>query len=179
MKAIATTDQNPVVLPIRQSSNTLSILMNNTPGVLMRICQVFSRRAYNIDSLVVSEGRTAEYSRMTIDLSGDPSGLPQIIKQVNKLVDVIHCYKHTVQNTVVREMLLIKLLASKEERTTALQVVEHFGGKTVDMTPNSMIAMFTGSTEKLDAATLMLGQFDVVETIRTGKVVMARGNQPT
>ena len=76
----------------------------------MRICQVFSRRAYNIDSLVVSEGRTGAFSRMTIDISGNPQGLEQIIKQVNKLIDVIHCFEHTAENSVVREMLLVKII---------------------------------------------------------------------
>ena len=145
----------------------------------MRICQVFSRRAYNIDSLVVSEGRTGTFSRMTIDISGNPQGLEQIIKQVNKLIDVIHCFEHTAENSVVREMLLVKIIAEKDERSAALQVIEHFAGKTVDMSPNSMIAMFTGTTNKIDAVVLMLGQFEVIETIRTGKVVMARGSQNT
>jgi len=116
---------------------------------------------------------------MTIDISGHPDGLEQIIKQVNKLIDVIHCYEHTAENSVVREMLLVKILAGKDERNAALQVIEHFAGKTVDMSPTSMVAMFTGTTSKLDAVTLMLGQCDVIETIRTGKVVMARGSQPT
>ena len=145
----------------------------------MRICQVFSRRAYNIDSLVVSEGRTGAFSRMTIDISGNPKGLEQIIKQVNKLIDVIHCFEHTAENSVVCEMLLVKIIADKDERSAALQVIEHFAGKTVDMSPNSMIAMFTGTTSKIDAVVLMLGQFEVIETIRTGKVVVIRGSHAT
>lgn len=177
-KTIVTTD-TPIENATRGASNTLSILVNNSPGVLMRICQVFSRRAYNIDSLVVSEGRTGAFSRMTIDISGNPQGLEQIIKQVNKLIDVIHCFEHTAENSVVREMLLVKIIAEKDERSAALQVIEHFAGKTVDMSPNSMIAMFTGTTSKIDAVVLMLGQFEVIETIRTGKVVMARGSQTT
>jgi len=177
-KTIVTTD-TPLQSPTRGASNTLSILVNNSPGVLMRICQVFSRRAYNIDSVVVSEGRTGAFSRMTIDISGNPQGLVQIIKQVSKLIDVIHCYEHTAENSVVREMLLVKLLADKEERSAALQVIEHFAGKTVDMGPSSMVAMFTGTTSKIDAVVLMLGQFEAIETIRTGKVVMARGSQAT
>lgn len=176
-QTIVTTD-TPVDLN-NGSSNTLSILVNNTPGVLMRICQVFSRRAYNIDSLVVSEGRTGRFSRMTIDISGNPEGLEQIIKQCNKLVDVIHCYEHTADNAVVREMMLVKILAGPDERSSALQVIEHFAGKTVDMAPESMIVMFTGTSSKLDAATVMLSQFEVIETVRTGKVVMARGSQET
>ncbi len=177
-KTIVTTD-TPIESTARGTSNTLSILVNNSPGVLMRICQVFSRRAYNIDSLVVSEGRTGAFSRMTIDISGNPQGLEQIIKQVNKLIDVIHCFEHTAENSVVREMLLVKIIADKDERSAALQVIEHFAGKTVDMSPNSMIAMFTGTTSKIDAVVLMLGQFEVIETIRTGKVVVARGSQAT
>ncbi|MBT4797413.1 acetolactate synthase small subunit [Akkermansiaceae bacterium] len=177
-KTIVTTD-TPIESTARGASNTLSILVNNSPGVLMRICQVFSRRAYNIDSLVVSEGRTGAFSRMTIDISGNPQGLEQIIKQVNKLIDVIHCFEHTAENSVVREMLLVKIIADKDERSAALQVIEHFAGKTVDMTPKSMIAMFTGTTSKIDAVVLMLGQFEVIETIRTGKVVVARGSQAT
>jgi len=178
-QTIVTTDHPVTENSPRGVSNTLSILVNNSPGVLMRICQVFSRRAYNIDSLVVSEGRTGAFSRMTIDISGHPDGLDQIIKQVNKLIDVINCCEHTAANSVVREMLLVKILADRNERSAALQVIEHFAGKTVDMSPTSMIAMFTGTTSKLDAVTLMLGQFEVIETIRTGKVVMARGNSAT
>lgn len=177
-QTIVTTD-SPGKDSARGASNTLSILVNNSPGVLMRICQVFSRRAYNIDSLVVSEGRTGAFSRMTIDISGNPEGFEQIIKQVNKLIDVIHCHEHTAENSVVREMLLVKIIADKDERSAALQVIEHFAGKTIDMSPTSMVAMFTGTTSKLDAVVLMLGQFEVVETVRTGKVVMARGNQET
>ena len=73
----------------------------------------------------------------------------------------------------------MKIIADKDERSAALQVIEHFAGKTVDMTPKSMIAMFTGTTSKIDAVVLMLGQFEVIETIRTGKVVVARGSQAT
>lgn len=161
------------------SMHTLSILVNNQPGVLMRICQVFSRRGFNIDSLVVSEGRNANFSRMTVGLSGDPEGLHQIIMQVNKLIDVIHCSEHNPANAVTKEMILIKLRCSPEERGMALQVCEHFNGKTVDLTPASMIVMINGDSPKIDAAVTMFSQFNIIETVRTGKVVMARGEQPT
>lgn len=177
-QTIVTTD-TPVPLNHRGQSHTLSILVNNSPGVLMRICQVFSRRAFNIDSLVVSEGRDSNFSRMTIDISGNPEGLEQIIKQVNKLIDVIHCYEHTAENAVVREMLLVKLSAEPSSRGEILQVIEHFAGKTVDFTPTSLVGMFTGSTSKIDAIVSSLSPYKIVETVRTGKVVMARGEQPT
>jgi acetolactate synthase I/III small subunit len=163
----------------RGAMHTLSILVNNEPGVLMRICQVFSRRGFNIDSLVVSEGRNPNFSRMTIGISGDSQGLNQIIMQVGKLIDVIHCFEHTSDNSVTKEMILIKIQCSPNERSQALQISEHFNGKTVDLTPTSMIVMITGDSPKIDAAVGMFSQFTIIETVRTGKVVMARGEQPT
>ena len=163
----------------RQVPHTLSVYVNNRPGVLMRICQVFARRAFNIDSLVVSQGRDARFSRITIGLTGDPEGLEQIVKQVAKLIDVIHCSEHTLDNSVTKEMVLIKIRCSPNERSQALQITEHFAGKTVDLTPVSMIVMITGDSLKLDSAVAMFSQFEIIETVRTGKVVMARGEQPT
>ena len=159
--------------------HTISVFVNNKAGVLMRITQVFARRGYNIDSLVVSRGRDIQFSRMTIGISGDPAGLEQIILQVSKLIDVIHCIEHTKSNSVVKELLLVKFLVPKQERTEALQIIDHYGGKTIDLTPNSMIAMITGESSKIDAALTMFGQFEIIETIRTGKIVMARGEQIT
>jgi acetolactate synthase I/III small subunit len=178
MKTITTTD-TPVALTSSGSGHTLSILVNNQPGVLMRICQVFSRRGFNIDSLVVSQGRNPSFSRMTIGISGDPAGLDQIIKQVGKLIDVIHCFEHTSIDSVTKEMIMIKILCSGTERSAALQITEHFNGKTVDLTPTSMVVMITGDSPKVDAAITMFSQYEIIETVRTGKVVMARGEQPT
>lgn len=176
---IVTTD-TPIDAPVEQSEiYTLSVLVNNKAGVLMRITQVFARRGYNIDSLVVSQGRDPQFSRMTIGISGDREGLHQIVQQVYKLIDVIHVYEHTSENAVIRELLLVKFLAGRDDRAEALQIIEHFNGKTVDLTPNSMVATFTGESKKIDAAVGMLSKFEIVETVRTGKVVMARGEQPT
>jgi acetolactate synthase-1/3 small subunit len=155
--------------------NTLSMYVANKPGVLGRICAVFSRRGFNIDSLVVSQGRDPRYSRMTVGISGHPEGLHQIIMQCNKLVDVIHCYEHTDRDAVVKEMVLIKLLVSLDHRTEILQIIEHFNGKTVDLQADSLIVMITGNSDKVDAAVNLLSRFEIIETVRTGKVVMARG----
>lgn len=174
-----TTTDTPVAPNLGGSGHTLSIMVNNAPGVLMRICQVFSRRGFNIDSLVVSQGRDPSFSRMTIGITGDPSGLDQIIKQVSKLIDVIHCFEHTSHDSVTKEMILIKLLCSASERSAALQITEHFGGKTVDLTPSSMVVLITGDSPKIDAAVIMFSQYEIIETVRTGKVVMARGEQAT
>jgi acetolactate synthase I/III small subunit len=177
---IVTTETSvPAPMIPRGPAHTLSILVSNEPGVLMRICQVFSRRGFNIDSLVVSEGRNANFSRMTIGISGDPQGLSQIIMQVSKLIDVIHCSEHDDQDAVVKELIMIKFLANDTQRTQALQIIEHFGGKTVDFTPTSMITLVSGNSSKIDAAISMFSQFEIIETVRTGKIVMARGEQPT
>jgi len=175
------TNETPYEAPLiaRGPTSTLSIQVNNQPGVLMRICQVFSRRGFNIDSLVVSEGRNTNFSRMTIGVSGDPEGLGQIIMQVGKLIDVIHCYEHTSATSVTKEMILIKIRCTPEERSMALQITEHFGGKTVDLTPVSMVVMLNGDSPKIEAAVAMFSQYSIIETVRTGKVVMARGEQPT
>ncbi len=159
--------------------HTISVYVANKPGVLARIAQVFARRGYNIDSLVVSASSDGRYSRMTITAKGAADGLEQIIAQVNKLVDVLHCTDHCEEQVVVREMALVKLALKEEERAFAFQICEHFACKTVDLTERSMIVMVTGNSEKVDACIKMLGSFDLVELVRTGKVVMARGEDAT
>jgi acetolactate synthase-1/3 small subunit len=174
-RQITTTDNKPAPQPDIMNVHTLSLYVSNKPGVLGHICQVFSRRGFNIDSLVVSQGRDPRYSRMTVGISGHPEGLHQIIMQCSKLIDVIHCYEHTDRDAVVKELVLIKLVAPPEHRTEILQIVEHFNGKTVDLQEQSMVVMITGNSDKVDAAVNLLGRFEIIETVRTGKVVMARG----
>ncbi len=176
---IPSADHKPAPRPDVINVHTLSVMVSNKPGVLGRICAVFSRRGYNIDSLVVSQGRDPRFSRMTIGISGDPQGLQQIVLQVNKLIDVIHCQEHNDKDSVVREMMLIKLIAGANDRTEILQIVQHYGGKTVDLQEDSMICMIHGNSEKIDAAVRILSKFEIVETVRTGKVVMARGTSET
>jgi acetolactate synthase I/III small subunit len=178
MSRITTTDTPQESSP-DTALHTLSVYVNNKAGVLMRITQVFARRGFNIDSLVVSQSRDARYSRMTIGITGSSNGREQIIKQVSKLIDVIHCQEHTTENAIVKEMLLIKFLVESKDRTEALQIIDHFGGKSLDLTPESMTAIITGDPGKIDAAINMLSFFKIVETVRTGKVVIARGGSPT
>lgn len=159
--------------------HTLSVYVANKPGVLARVAQVFARRGYNIDSLVVSPSSDGNYSRMTIAAEGSIEGLDQIMKQASKLVDVIHCTDHALDDAVVREMALIKIGVTSADRTEALQICEHFAAKTMDLTETSMIVMVTGGSEKLDACVDMLSKFKIVEIVRTGKVVMARGDEET
>lgn len=163
---------------IAQSSglHTISVYVANKPGVLARIAQVFARRGYNIESLVVSPAMDGNFSRMTIGLSGSPEGMEQIIKQTSKLIDVLRCTDHTDDNAVVKELALVKVRVGAEHRAEVLQIGEHFGCKTVDLTETSLILQCTGNSEKIDALINMLGKFRIIELVRTGKVLMARGD---
>ncbi len=162
-----------------KAMHTLSVYVANKPGALARIAQVFARRGFNIESLVVSPAVDGNFSRMTITSSGDPEGLDQIIKQMMKLVDVLHCIDHTYDTSVMKEMGLIKISVDAEGRSEALQIAEHFGCKTVDLTPESMILQVVGDPAKIDALEEMIQKFKIVEMVRTGKVVMSRGEQIT
>lgn len=162
-----------------KNKHTISLLVNNKPGVLVRIAHVFARRGFNIDSLVVSPTTNEHYSSMTIACTGAETQLEQIIKQVAKLVDVIHAKEHTSSDSLSREMALFKVHFPLEQRTEILQIVEHFKGQTVDFTMNSMVIQVTGTSEKLDAIKKLLGHYELIEMIRTGKIVITKGESVT
>ncbi len=167
-------------LPQTQSQvHTISLFVNNTPGVLVRVALVFSRRGFNIESLVVSPGAEGRFSRMTITCSGMPDVLEQIIKQLAKLVDVVHAIDHTGNLAYETEIALIKVEAPPEERTEILQVAEHFKARVVDYGTESMILQAYGSSEKLDALISLLRPYSIAELVRSGKLLMARGKSTT
>lgn len=159
--------------------HSISLLVANRPGVLVRIALVFSRRGYNIDSLVVSPTLDPDFSRMNIVAHGNPEILMQIIKQLEKLVDVVQAKDHTNMNVVEKELALIKVRCAPEQRTEILQLCDHFKAVTVDMTENSLIIQITGNTDKIDAMKSLCTKFEIVEYIRTGKVIMLRGEEQT
>jgi acetolactate synthase-1/3 small subunit len=159
--------------------HSISLYVANKPGVLNRITQVFSRRGYNIDSLVVSESQDPGFSQMNIEASGDRETLVQILKQLNKLVDVIHAKDYSFEDVIQKELALVKIECGVERRTEALQVVEAFRARTIDLSPDTITLEALGSTEKLDALKLMLEPFGILEMVRTGKVLMARGRKRT
>ena len=170
----------PAVLAPSAPLHTISILVRNKPGVLVRVALVFSRRGYNIESLVVSADVTnGQFSRMTITCSGDPETLEQIIKQLTKLIDVVHAFDHTGQAVIESEVALVKLNSPVDKRTEILQIGEQFGAKVVDYNASSMILRVYGASDKLDAFTYLMRQFKIVELIRSGKILMARGLETT
>ncbi len=159
--------------------HTISILVSNKPGVLVRIALVFSRRGFNIESLVVSPALDGRFSRMTITAIGEPKVLEQIIKQVNKLVDVLHASEHPPEDAIEIELSLIKVKINNATRNEVLQLTNHFKCDTVDFTEKSLIIRSTGKTDKLDAFISMLSKYGILEIVRTGKILMARGSEKT
>ena len=159
--------------------HTISLYVADQPGVLVRVAMVFSRRGYNIESLVVSPAARRGFSRMTITCSGDPSILEQMIKQLAKLVDVVHAIDHTHDQAYETEIALVKLKCSVDERTQILQIAEHYAAKVVDYGHDSVMLRVNGSSEKLDAFIDLLRPHGLLELVRSGKVLMARGLQET
>lgn len=156
--------------------HTISILVRNKPGVLVRVALVFARRGYNIDSLVVSPDMTnGGFSRITITCSGDPETLEQIIRQTTKLIDVVHAIDHTGQSVIATEIALVKIRLPLDRRTEILQIAEQYGAKVLDYGTDSLILRTYGSSDKLDALTILMKQFEVVELVRSGKILMTRG----
>jgi acetolactate synthase-1/3 small subunit len=159
--------------------HTISLFVHDRPGVLVRVALVFSRRGYNIESLVVSPSAAGGYSRMTITCSGDPATLDQIIRQLAKLVDVVSAIDHTGEQAYETEIALIKLEVGDADRTQVLQVAEHFSAKVVDYAATSIMLRVYGSSEKLDALIALLRPFGMSELVRSGKILMARGGLST
>ena len=160
--------------------HTISVLVRNQPGVLVRVALVFARRGYNIESLVVSPEMTnGDFSRMTITCRGDLEALDQISKQLTKLIDVVHAIDHTGQPVVETEIALVKIKADLKDRTEILQIAEHYNAKVVDYGAESLILRVYGESEKLDAFIGLLRPFNVVELVRSGKILMARGFETT
>ena len=120
------------------NSHTISLFVMNKPGVLYRITMVFARRAFNIESLVVSAAMDGKFSRITITAKGNPATLEQIIKQCSKLVDVIHAEEYSSENTLEQELALIKVKANASLRSEVLQIVDHFKARTVDFSENNI-----------------------------------------
>lgn len=159
--------------------HTIALLVRNSPGVLVRVAMVFSRRGYNIESLVVSPGAKHGFSRMTVTCSGDPAILEQMIKQLAKLVDVVHALDHTTSDRYETEIALIKIRCNGEARREVLEIAEHFNARVVDYATDSVILRVYGGSDKLDAIIGLLDRDRVVELVRTGKIVMARALEIT
>ncbi len=155
--------------------HTVAVLVENKPGVLTRVAGLFSRRGFNIESLAVGVTENADTSRMTIVVSGDDNVLEQVMKQLNKLIDVIRVSDIPQEDSVNRELALIKVGVDSNTRAEVMQIVDIFRAKIVDVGAKSLIVEVTGDESKINAIEQLLRQFGVKEMVRTGKVAMNRG----
>jgi len=159
------------------SQHTLSVLVENKPGVLARIAGLFSRRGFNIDSLAVGPTEHPHVSRMTIVVNVADSPLEQVTKQLNKLVNVIKIVELDSGQSVQRELLLVKVRADLDTRSHVLETVTLFRAKVVDVAPDAVTIEATGSTEKLDALLRVLEPFGIKELVQSGMVAIGRGSR--
>lgn len=155
--------------------HTVAVLVENKPGVLARVAGLFSRRGFNIESLAVGVTENADTSRMTIVVSGDDNVLEQVMKQLNKLIDVIRVTDIPQEDSVNRELALIKVGVDSDTRAEVMQIVDIFRAKIVDVGVKSLIVEVTGDESKIGAIEQLLRQFGIKEMVRTGKVAMNRG----
>jgi acetolactate synthase I/III small subunit len=154
--------------------HTISILVENKFGALNRIVGLFSARGYNIDSISVGTSEDDSVARVTIVSKGDDDVIEQIIKQLNKLIDVTKVVDLTYEGFVERELVLIKVAASRNSRSDLMQISEIFRSKIVDISPRSLTIEATGSEQKVNAMIKMLEPFGVKEIARTGRVALKR-----
>jgi acetolactate synthase-1/3 small subunit len=155
--------------------HTLSVLVQNKPGVLARTAGLFSRRGYNIESLTVGVTENENVSRMTIVVAGDDTVVEQVTKQLNKLIEVIKVSDLTKESYVDRELVLIKVTADSLNRGEIMQLVNVFRARIVDVAAKSLIIEVTGDGEKIAALIDTLKQFGIKEIVRTGTLALGRG----
>ena len=155
--------------------HTLSVLVEDKPGVLARVSGLFSRRGFNIESLAVGPTEHPDVSRMTIVVAVDDFPLEQVTKQLNKLVNVIKIVELEPAASVQRELLLVKVRADAGVRSSVLEIVELFRAKAVDVSPEALTIEATGTVEKLAALLRMLEPFGIREMVQSGMVAVGRG----
>ena len=153
----------------------LSLLVDNTSGVLSRVAGLFSRRGYNIDSLTVGETADPRYSRMTVVARGDEQILDQIVKQLAKLIDVVDIKVLEEESSVNRELVLVKVRADAADRQSIIALANVFRGNIIDVGKDSLIIELTGQQSKLEAFVELLRGYEILELARTGITGLSRG----
>ena len=155
--------------------HTLSVLVENKPGVLARVAGLFARRGFNIDSLAVGITENPDMSRMTVVVDVEEHSLEQVYKQLNKLINVIKVVDLPVDNSVQRELILVKVKADARSRAEIIEMEDVFRGKIVDVGKGTVSIEVTGTGSKLRALEDLLKPYGIVELVRTGMVALNRG----
>jgi acetolactate synthase I/III small subunit len=157
------------------SRHTLSVLVEDKPGVLARVASLFSRRGFNIESLAVGPTEIPDVSRMTIVVTVDVLPLEQVTKQLNKLINVLKIVELDPESSVQREIMLVKVRADLETRSHVLETAQLFRAKVVDVAPDAVTIEATGKTDKLQALLKVLEPFGIKELVKSGMVAVGRG----
>jgi len=157
--------------------HTLSVLVENHPGVLSRVAGLFSRRGFNIDSLAVGVTENPDVSRITIVVDGDDYTVEQVSKQLNKLIDIIKIKKLEDKESVRRELALMKVSANRSTRSEIMNIVEIFRAKIIDVSKSTLTIEVAGAGDKVAALEDMLKPFGIKEIVRTGTIALERGNK--
>lgn len=160
---------------VMKHRHTLSITVENKFGVLARIAGLFSGRGFNIDSLNVAPTQDTNFSRMTVVVLGDDSVLDQLTRQLEKLINVIEVEDFHTDEAVERELVLVQVKANSATRSEAMQIVDIFRAKIVDVQTDSLLVEVTGAPRKVEAFLELMGRFGIGEMTRTGRVAMKRG----
>ena len=155
--------------------HTITALVEDKPGVLNRITSMFRRRGYNIASLAVGHSEIPNQSRMTFVVEGDPSTVEQVAKNLNKLIDVLKVVNVSDEDSVRRELALIRVKSDVRTRSEIMQIVDIFRANIVDVAPGTLVVEVIGDEDKVDALIDLLRSFGVQEVMRTGTVAMRRG----
>jgi acetolactate synthase I/III small subunit len=157
--------------------HTLSVLVEDRPGVLTRVAGLFAARGFNINSLAVGPTEEPGLSRMTIVVDVDRKPLEQVTKQLNKLINVIKVFEHEAGDSVERELMLVKVRAEGEMRARVMEICEVFRVRVTDVTHRTLTIEATGSPTKLESFLSLLDDFGVVELARTGRIALVRGDR--
>lgn len=155
----------------------LAVWVEHHPGILSKVSGLFSRRGYNIESLVVSKTEDSSIFRMTIVVDGDETIIEQVTKQLNKMVDVIKVSDITNEETVDRQLLLIRIAADSTNRSEIIQLMDIFRARIVDISRKSLMIEATGDEPKIEAIIKSLQPFGIQELVKTGTISMVRGNK--
>ena len=157
----------------------LAILVDNKPGVLTHVSGLISRRAFNIESISAGYTEETDVTRINIEVSvGDKHELEQVINQLSKLIDIIKIVNLGEVESIVRELVLLKVRANKETLKDIRNIVDVFRGKIVDISPENVVIEITGSQGKIEAICEMMAQFEIIEIARTGTIAISRGPIP-
>jgi len=159
--------------------HVLSALVQNVPGVLAHVAGMFASRGYNIDSLAVGETEEPHLSRMTFVVVGDDTVLDQVRKQLEKIVTVVRVDDVSAQEFVERDLMLLKVDCSGGKRTEIRELCQIFRGRVVDVSPDQVIVEISGQEKKVESFVDLMRPFGIIELVRTGRIAMVRGGQPT